>query len=289
MTQTVINAILALLSTNAELLESGISVVDVSASPAHNIYIVVDCFGSPFNGTVVDLCGICNGTNTCIDCTGLYGGDLKTDPCGVCGGIAASTSDCIEIGSPECQDNTDFLDETGMSCDDWRGYSCVTATRDWQMSEVGMFNLLRNCPYSCRQCIGACVDDSAFLDEAGMPCTAWMGYDCNTAGTEWFYSEMGQAELLTKCPYSCMLCGDSDSNPTPTPTPNGSDGIQETDESSTDDEEEPEGSGAVTLAVGVGVGAACSFLLVGGLYAIKKRKERIHNARVVCHPGETTL
>lgn len=45
-------------------------------------------------GGVLDQCGVCNGSNDCLDCAGIPNGGTKLDCCGVCGGDGSS---CPEL------------------------------------------------------------------------------------------------------------------------------------------------------------------------------------------------
>jgi hypothetical protein len=53
---------------------------------------------------------------------------------------------------------------------------------------------------------GLCQDDINFIDETGVKCTAWSGYDCSTANSIWGYSVHGKDNLLKKCAATCTVC-----------------------------------------------------------------------------------
>jgi hypothetical protein len=285
-TPEIIAALTAIL-TSATFEDAGVTLIEVTTTPTLDVYIVVDCNGSPYNGVVIDLCGVCGGENTCFDCTGYKGGELVEDACGVCGGITESSEDCIVVGSEQCADNEEFVDEQGMTCNDWMSYSCITATRDYGMSVQGVKDLLANCPYTCRQCVGSCVDSEDFKDESGLSCSAWMGYDCTSAESQWSYSHIGQAALVENCKYSCQLC-DAVEVPTPAPT------AVPTTETEEDEDEDDSESGMSTVAIGAGVGAAAAALVFGVAFMVMHKKNsesrtKVHNAKVVHYAGETTL
>jgi hypothetical protein len=151
------------------------------------------------------LCGVCGGSNDCIDCTGLVG-TTQVDVCGICGGLATSMEDCIYVDEAECSDNTQFIDEQGSMCVDWDGYECAIAEKGWGYSAGGMLDVLKNCPKSCAQCVGMCRDSLSFEDENGDKCRAWRGYDCSLAHVEFGFSPQNEQSLLTNCPFSCGNC-----------------------------------------------------------------------------------
>ncbi len=59
--------------------------------------LCVDCSGTPFGGKTIDKCGVCGGNNACLDCGGTPHGNAKIDACGVCGGDNSSCVSCSEI------------------------------------------------------------------------------------------------------------------------------------------------------------------------------------------------
>ena len=44
------------------------------------------CDGIANSGKSNDKCGVCGGTDACIDCRGVAFGGFEKDVCGVCGG-----------------------------------------------------------------------------------------------------------------------------------------------------------------------------------------------------------
>lgn len=84
----------------------GIQILDACLVCNGNGSTCAGCDGIPNSGTVPDLCGVCGGSNACLDCFGLPFGNgtladdgfgneiccsLAVDLCGVCGG----TNDCV--------------------------------------------------------------------------------------------------------------------------------------------------------------------------------------------------
>ena len=61
-----------------------------------------------------------------------------------------------------------------------------------------------------------CEDVPYFLDEKGLKCSSWAGYDCRSAQELYGYSEKGEKEIIEKC---CFSCSDMISRITPG-TPN---------------------------------------------------------------------
>jgi hypothetical protein len=48
------------------------------------------CDGIANSGKIIDKCGVCGGTDACIDCRGVAFGSFEKDLCGVCGGNGQS-------------------------------------------------------------------------------------------------------------------------------------------------------------------------------------------------------
>jgi len=44
------------------------------------------CDGTPYGSAVNDRCGVCQGSNACLDCLGIPFGNATIDACGICGG-----------------------------------------------------------------------------------------------------------------------------------------------------------------------------------------------------------
>merc|ERR1711865_52041 len=53
-----------------------------------------------------------------------------------------------------------------------------------------------------------CVD-TEFIDEHNFKCHEWQGYDCNTAVSDYGYSQDGENDLLAACLMSCGTCSGS--------------------------------------------------------------------------------
>eukprot|EP00928_Gymnodinium_smaydae_P050290 TRINITY_DN3385_c0_g1_i1.p1 TRINITY_DN3385_c0_g1~~TRINITY_DN3385_c0_g1_i1.p1 ORF type:complete len:581 (+),score=93.85 TRINITY_DN3385_c0_g1_i1:56-1744(+) len=79
--------------------------------------------------------------------------------CGRCASVAPSPSPTAQpVASPTaplapgvCGDQPGFVDEKGMHCEDWRLYSCASATA-WSYSEEGKAAILANCKEACGFC-----------------------------------------------------------------------------------------------------------------------------------------
>lgn len=54
--------------------------------------------------------------------------------------------------------------------------------------------------------VGQCVDDLSFVDEKGLHCVKWRGYDCTAAHSVWGYSVHGKDQVLQKCAGTCTVC-----------------------------------------------------------------------------------
>lgn len=51
------------------------------------------------------------------------------------------------------------------------------------------------------------IDEAGFADEAGLPCSAWGGYECDEAlGASLGYSSAGMSHVVAACRESCGLC-----------------------------------------------------------------------------------
>merc|ERR1740121_1389982 len=51
-----------------------------------------------------------------------------------------------------------------------------------------------------------CSDVVDYVDEFNYKCHEWVGYDCESAATDYGYSAAGQQELQDNCPSSCGIC-----------------------------------------------------------------------------------
>lgn len=69
----------------------------VTASQSSNLCDgLINCVGPLGQGGLIDQCGVCGGSNECLDCSGTPNGLAKLDRCGVCGGDGQSCLGCIE-------------------------------------------------------------------------------------------------------------------------------------------------------------------------------------------------
>lgn len=59
-----------------------------------------------------------------------------------------------------------------------------------------------------------CADDTNFKDEHGFMCHEWMGYNCESAVTDYGYTAGAQVELLAKCKSACGFCSGNKCRPT---------------------------------------------------------------------------
>ena len=97
------------------------SVVDM-CGVCNGIDSCVDCNGTPFGNATIDMCGICNGNNSCTDCNGVPFGTDEIDQCGVCGGDNSSCTDCNNvINGNSTLDICNVCDGNGTSCLDCNG------------------------------------------------------------------------------------------------------------------------------------------------------------------------
>ena len=71
----------------------------------------------PFSGAVKDLCGVCQGINSCVDCSGVPNGGKTVDFCGVCGG----NNTCLGCDLIPFSNAT--VDRCGMSFNEVVGYT----------------------------------------------------------------------------------------------------------------------------------------------------------------------
>merc|ERR1711879_1095199 len=109
--------------------------------------------------------------------------ELKTNCCATC---------AAAVEAEGCQDDEDFEDELGYACEDWEGYTCITAQEIYEYSAKGEQAVLDNC---CRTCTASCVDSFWFSDSKG--------YYCKTAVSEWEYTTDEQNDILDNC---CKTC-----------------------------------------------------------------------------------
>ena len=101
----------------------------------------VDCLGVPGGEAKEDLCGVCDGDNSCVDCKGVPFGSAVIDECGVCDGhdqdkgcdgicFSQTSVDecgvCGGVGKSGCDNScgsVSVLDVCGVCAGD--GQSCV--------------------------------------------------------------------------------------------------------------------------------------------------------------------
>lgn len=83
---------------NTDLIDTitfqGTNSYDISATGQVNVTIIYcevqGCDGILGSGNVLDLCGVCEGNNDCVDCLGVPFGSAELDDCGVCNGDNSS-------------------------------------------------------------------------------------------------------------------------------------------------------------------------------------------------------
>jgi len=65
-----------------------------------------------------------------------------------------------------------------------------------------------------------CTDNGLFRDDVDLESCArsWKGYNCNTAASDWGYTEAEQHDLLNNCPFTCGLCSAEILSPASQPT-----------------------------------------------------------------------
>jgi hypothetical protein len=54
--------------------------------------------------------------------------------------------------------------------------------------------------------VPVCEDTPKFVDEMGLRCWEWEGYNCGNAVERWRYTDMGEIEVLRNCKASCGMC-----------------------------------------------------------------------------------
>jgi len=95
-TITQINTMVTQVGGSSPLLQ----VLEVFVNKAENVNIIIDCSGKPYEladasaAATSDQCGVCHGTNTCLDCAGTPNGLAMLDACSVCNGFAADSTEC---------------------------------------------------------------------------------------------------------------------------------------------------------------------------------------------------
>lgn len=123
----------------------------------------------------VDLCGVCNGTNACLDCRGEPFGSFVYDACDVCNGDDTSCADCN--GTPNgssTYDNCDVCNGDDNECRDCAGVPFGT----FQYDSCDVCNGGDVCRIDCRGILfgtstfdlcGVCDGDNACVDCLGVP------------------------------------------------------------------------------------------------------------------------
>jgi hypothetical protein len=120
----------------------------------------VGCDGSSNVGNVVDLCGICLGSNACVGCDGLPNSGAIVDQCGVCGGDGSSCVDCrSQANGTAVYDVCNVCGGDGTSCLDCLGQVFGTLVID----PCGVCGGNT----SCRGCDGI-INSTAVVDECGV-------------------------------------------------------------------------------------------------------------------------
>jgi hypothetical protein len=187
-----------------------------------------DCMGVCGGDSTVDLCGVCNGSNSCLDCGGIPNGDSLEDNCSSCNcgtnGTYSGTSSCI-IQSDCTQDcNGDWggslvNDSCGVcngdnssctGCTDITGCnynssnsiddgSCIYPSDDCHECDNscgGVNNCVPDCDFVCGgdsylDCLGNCSTVSGSSNPSFIGNTGELdgfGYDCG-----------GYSELVDNC------------------------------------------------------------------------------------------
>eukprot|EP00746_Dinoflagellata_sp_MGD_P081084 gnl/MRDRNA2_/MRDRNA2_32289_c0_seq1.p1 gnl/MRDRNA2_/MRDRNA2_32289_c0~~gnl/MRDRNA2_/MRDRNA2_32289_c0_seq1.p1 ORF type:complete len:205 (+),score=43.23 gnl/MRDRNA2_/MRDRNA2_32289_c0_seq1:85-699(+) len=119
------------------------------------------------------------------------GGQLKVDPTAT---DASFSKYVIEHNQHYKHEKVKLLDAGKMQLEQWTGDT-------FRGRGVA---IRKNGPSGDHS--GLCLDDINFMDETGMKCTGWRGYDCSTAHSVWGYSVQGKDDLLQKCAATCTVC-----------------------------------------------------------------------------------
>lgn len=141
-----------------------------------------------------------------------------------------ATCRASDVAKEICDDDAEFLDEEGYACEEWKSFSCNTASELWGYSEKGQKDLLEKC---CRTCTASCIDSYWFKDAKGFNCKEWEGQDCRAA-VSLGYSEAQQDDILQNC---CLSC--SAFEPEEESGEGGEEEEEGGEESGVSDEEEP--------------------------------------------------
>ena len=119
---------------------------------------------------VVDDCGVCGGTNDCMDCTGEPG-LLVYDICDVCGGDGESCRDCFRVPFGTSRyDECDVCDGDGQSCLD-------CASTPFGTAEYDACDVCNGDNSTCVDCTGTPFGTAEY-DRCGVCCGGDECVDC---------------------------------------------------------------------------------------------------------------
>ncbi|KAK7195001.1 subtilisin-like serine peptidase [Novymonas esmeraldas] len=108
----------------------------------------------------VDSCGVCNGTDACVDCAGVAHGPAVLDGCGGCSAAGSSAAgQCTCASTRDCPYCEWALGKPGLG-----GGSCSVACGASTCGSNGV----------CDQYSGACVCKAGFTGAACNACAAWL-------------------------------------------------------------------------------------------------------------------
>lgn len=135
-----------------------------------------------------------------------------------CGQLVILVGLCISsapvcAATDACMDNSDFVDEQGHHCADWRGDNCSLGEERYDYSQEGVNNILANCPATCGACSPRCLGDPSswhsgygLCEVYALPSNYWAHCDEDSSG--------GMTATQV-----CAECGVCRRDPTPQPTP----------------------------------------------------------------------
>jgi len=150
---------------------SGFSMVAVALD-----FLSLSCMRREGEPETWDLCEVCNGNNSCVDCNGVPYGTSEPDVCGVCNGNGTSCLDCKDVPfGTSSLDLCGVCDGNNTSCSDCKGVPFGTSRVDACGDCDGGNKSCSDClgvPFgsakidNCGKCDG---DNTSCIDCTGIP------------------------------------------------------------------------------------------------------------------------